>query len=391
MNVLDVAIVVIAIAYAVSGFLRGFVSGVCTAVGLLVGVALGFIAVPMLIRPDDPTVWTSLLAISLVLVLAVIGGTAGSVIGRGMRDEITATPIRALDAAGGSVLTVLATLVIAWGLGYAASGSQIPVLSQQARDSAVLRAVDQRMPNGSERALQAFADLLDTSLFPQYLDPFEDEVIVTVEQPDSGILADPDVQAARASVVKVMGNARACDRRVEGSGFVYARDRVMTNAHVIAGVVSPEVHIGGRRYASTVVIFDPELDVAVLAVDGLDAVPLALDPSASAGDTGAVMGFPQNGPFDERPARIRSEERLRSANIYNRGVVHRQAFSLRALVRPGNSGGPLVSADGTVTGVIFAASISDKETGYALTAAQVSDNARKGTRAWDPVPTGACA
>src|SRR5699024_10361931 len=122
---------------------------------------------------------------------------------------------------------------------------------------------------------------------------------------------------------------------------------------------------------------DENLDVAVLAVDGLRDDPLEFDTTGEAGDDAAVLGYPENGPFDARPARIRREQRLRSPDIYNDGVVLRQVFSIRALVRSGNSGGPLVAKDGDVLGVIFAASVSDSTTGYALTAEQVEQNARR--------------
>ncbi|MFY0408769.1 trypsin-like peptidase domain-containing protein, partial [Solicola sp. PLA-1-18] len=173
--------------------------------------------------------------------------------------------------------------------------------------------------------------------------------------------------------------------------FVYAPDRIMTNAHVVAGVDNPFVAVGDRRLQAETVVYDPELDVAVLAVSGLDLPALEFDTSGERGASAAVLGYPENGPFDARAARIRAEQRLRSPDIYNTDAVTRQVFSIRSLVRSGNSGGPLVSDAGDVYGVIFAASVSDSSTGYALTADQVADNAARGRDATQEVSTGACA
>ena len=214
--------------------------------------------------------------------------------------------------------------------------------------------------------------------------------ITAVEAPDQETLDQAGVREASDSVVKVLGQAR-CERGIEGSGFVYAPDRIMTNAHVVAGVSEPFVEIDGRRIRAEVVLFDPELDVAVLAVEALGVGPLEFDTRGESGQPAAILGYPENGPFDARAARIRSRIDLRSPDIYDRGEVSRQSFSVRGLVRSGNSGGPLVSADGDVLGVIFAASISDSSTGYALTAEQVAEDAEKGRSARRAVSTGECA
>jgi len=165
----------------------------------------------------------------------------------------------------------------------------------------------------------------------------------------------------------------------------------MTNAHVVAGVTDPTVEADGSTYDAEVVLYDPELDVAVLEVDGLDVPSLEFDTDGDAGDTGAVLGYPEDGPYDAQPARIRAEQNLRSPDIYNDGTVEREVFSIRSLVRSGNSGGPLVSRGGDVYGVVFAASLSDDDTGYVLTAEQVADDADLGLEATGEVSTGDCA
>jgi S1-C subfamily serine protease len=178
---------------------------------------------------------------------------------------------------------------------------------------------------------------------------------------------------------------------VEGTGFLYAPHRLMTNAHVVAGVTDPVVLDGDRQVHGKVVYYDPDVDVAVIDVPGLDGPALGFDTAGHERDQGAVLGFPQDGPFNAQPARIRSDQRLRSPNIYGKRTVTRHVFSLRGLIRPGNSGGPMVSTNGKVYGVVFAASVTDRDTGYALTADQVGKAAAMGSNSSAQVSSGNCA
>lgn len=389
MNTLDILVIVVLVAYAISGYVQGFVTNLVATIGLLVGGLLAISLIPKFMNERTPTVTSSLIALAVVVGAALVGQAIGTYVGTDIRDGLVWRPLRWVDAVGGSALSMIAVLCAAWALGYAVSGSQIPYVSTEARGSAILGRVNQVMPDGATDVLDAFNKVLDTNLFPRYLDPFENETITAVGPPDPTSLNTPGVRTAAGSVVKILG-AASCNRGIEGSGFVYANNRVMTNAHVVAGVANPLVIVGQRRIPAKVVLFDPKLDVAVLATNGLGLSPLEFDKSGRAGEKAAVLGYPENGPFDARAARIRMEQRLRSPDIYDKGQVVRQTFSIRSLVRSGNSGGPLVSEEGKVLGVIFAASITDRSTGYALTAAQVGDDARTGQNSTSPVSTGAC-
>jgi S1-C subfamily serine protease len=199
------------------------------------------------------------------------------------------------------------------------------------------------------------------------------------------------VRSAEPDVVKVTGIAQSCSRQLEGSGFVYASDRVMTNAHVVAGVSSPSVQtIDGRTLPATVVLYDPQRDVAVLLVPGLNLSPLHFGPALSSGDSAIVAGYPENGGFLARAARIRNTQNARGPNIYQNRQVTREIYSLFATVQPGNSGGPLLTTDGSVAGVVFAAAINDPRTGYALTAQEVAPDATAGQSATTQVSTQGC-
>jgi S1-C subfamily serine protease len=389
-NALDWVLVALVLAYAISGYWQGFISGAFATGGLLLGGLFGVWLAPRLLGESAPALWVSLAALFVVLVCASFGQAVLQYVGARIRDRIRWQPVRALDAVGGAVLSMVAVLVVAWALGVAVSGASLPWVSKQVRDSKVLARVDGVMPNEAVQALNSFNDVVGSSFFPRYLEPFAPERIVSVPPPPGTIGRDPDVQAAQRSVVKVRGE-NSCNRGVEGSGFFYAPHRVMTNAHVVAGVDHPSVLVDGDEVPGTVVYYNPDIDIAVLAVGGADEPYLRFDRSGSAGDPAAVLGFPQDGPYNVQAARIRAEQRLRSPDIYSHGTVLREVFSLRSLVRPGNSGGPLVSPDGKVYGVIFAASVTDNDTGYALTAEQVSKAAAAGLTADHEVGTGACA
>jgi uncharacterized membrane protein required for colicin V production len=388
MSVLDLLLVLLMVASAARGYRLGFLVGAASTAGLLLGVVVGALAAPVLLERMQASLGVALAALTIVLLTALVGQAVGGVLGGMLRSAVTWQPARALDAVGGAALSVVAVLVIGWALGYVVGGTRIPWLSTQAQGSQVLSAVDRLMPDSAQDVLASLDDVVGAQSFPQYLGPFVQEVIEPVPAPDSDVLRDRDIRRASRSVVKVLGDASQCARGLEGSGFVYAPGRVMTNAHVVAGVSS--VWVEGRRLPAEVVLYDDQLDVAVLSVTGLDEPPLTFDKTASAGDRAAVLGFPENGPFSDEAARIRSEEQLRSPDIYGDGSRLREVLAFRSTVRPGNSGGPLVSTGGEVYGLIFAASVADSSTGYALTAEQVADSATLGVAAAEPVSTGEC-
>ena len=390
MNFLDWLLVLLVLAYALSGYWQGFISGAFATVGLILGGLLGIWLAPILLGNLSPSVGVSLLAVFVVLLCASFGQAILQYAGGRAREKITWQPVRAIDAVGGAALSVVAVLVVTWMLGVAISGSRIPGVGPMVRDSAVLGEVNQVMPPQAQAVLRAFNNVVGSSFFPSYLEPFAPERIVNVAPAPKRVLQDPDIARAEASVYKLRGNNK-CGQGVEGSAFLYNPHRLMTNAHVVAGVRDPKVVVGDSLKPATVVYYNADIDLAVLAVPDVDGPYLAFDKDGHRKQTGAALGFPQDGPYDAQPIRIRAEQRLRSPDIYGKGTVTREVFSLRGSIRPGNSGGPLVATSGKVLGVVFAASVTDRQTGYALTADQVSDAAAKGIGSRSGVGTGGCA
>jgi S1-C subfamily serine protease len=388
-NALDWLLILLVLAYALSGYWQGFITGAFATTGLLLGGLFGVWLAPIALGDADPSLMVSLGALFIVILTASLGQAGLQLLGARLRERITWQPVRAVDAAGGAVLSAVAVLLVAWALGVAVSGSRIGTVTPLVRDSAVLGRVNDVLPQSASNVLQAFNDVVGTSFFPRYLEPFAPERIVEVGPGPKRLLTDPDVVRAEPNVLKIRGS-NDCGRGIEGTGFVYAPGRLMTNAHVVAGVDDPEVEIDGTTESADVVYYNPDLDIAVLSLDTGNLDGLDFD-NAKEQDGVAILGYPQDGPFDIQVGRIRSEQRLRSPDIYGEGTVIREVFAVRGLVRPGNSGGPIVDSDGDVVGVVFAASVTDDETGYALTADQVSESAGDGRDSTDEVSTGDCA
>ncbi|MFS3127352.1 MarP family serine protease [Nocardioides sp. Bht2] len=390
MNVLDVILILLVLAYALSGYWQGFITGAFATAGLLLGGLFGIWLAPIALGDAAPSTWVSLGALFIVILSATLGQATLQLAGSKARSLITWQPARALDAVGGALLSAFAVLLVAWALGVAVSGSKIGSVTPVVRESTVLAKVDSVLPHQAYTALNSFNSVVGTGFFPRYLEPFAPERIVEVKPPDvRRIMRDPDVRGAAQAVIKVRGDNN-CGRGVEGTGFFYAPGRVMTNAHVVAGVKDPTVYLGEDTFDADVVYYDADLDIAVLAVSGAEVDPLEFSTASAKGENVAILGYPEDGPYDVQPGRVRTEQKLRSPNIYNEGSVIREVLSLRALIRPGNSGGPVLSTDGDVVGVVFAASVTDSETGYAVTAKAVQSAAAKGRSASSQVSTGAC-
>ncbi|MFI0238198.1 MarP family serine protease [Streptomyces sp. NPDC016845] len=398
MNVLDILLLAAAVWFAIVGYRQGFVVGILSVIGFLGGGLVAVYALPAIwsAATSDAQVTTTaaIVAVVVVIVCASIGQAFTTHLGNKLRRYIIWSPARALDATGGALVNVGAMLLVAWLIGSALAGTALPTLGSEVRSSKVLLGVARVLPAQADTWFADFSSTLAQNGFPQVFSPFANEPIAEVQPPDPALARSAAARTAKRSIVKVVGQAPSCGKVVEGTGFVFSDRRVMTNAHVVGGVEEPTVQIGGEgiKYDAKVVLYDWKRDIAVLDVPQLKAPPLRFTSTdAQRGGGAIVAGFPENGAYDVRPARVRGRITADGPDIYHRGKVQRDVYSLYATVRQGNSGGPLLTPDGQVYGVVFAKSLDNAQTGYALTGDEIRTDITRGRAAVQQVDTDACA
>ncbi|MEV5988356.1 MarP family serine protease [Streptomyces sp. NPDC052051] len=398
MNVLDILLLVAAVWFAIVGYRQGFVVGILSVIGFLGGGLVAVYLLPFIWdkATDEREVSTTLavIAVAIVIVCASVGQTLTTHLGNKLRRYITWSPARALDATGGALVNVVAMLLVAWLIGSALAGTTLPTLGKEVRGSKVLLGVSRALPEQADIWFADFSSVLAQNGFPQVFSPFANEPITDVQPPDPALARSAVATRAQHSIVKVVGTAQSCGKVLEGTGFVFDNRRVMTNAHVVGGVDEPTVQIGGegRKYDAKVVLYDWRRDIAVLDVPDLSAPALRFTTAdAASGSSAIVAGFPENGSYNVQPARVRGRITANGPDIYHRGTVHRDVYSLYATVRQGNSGGPLLTPDGRVYGVVFAKSLDDADTGYALTSDEIQEDILKGSSANQQVNSDRCA
>jgi S1-C subfamily serine protease len=392
MDLLDLALLLACAGFAVSGYRQGFIIGVLSFCGFFGGGVLGATYGPALHSALGFHGRSPVFGLVVVFVAAAIGQILATVIGDVVRRKITWRPARQVDALAGAAVSVVSVLLVAWVLGTALAHSALSGVAGEIQHSRILAAIDGVLPDSAKTWDSAFRRLVQRNGFPQVFGAIGAEHIVPVDPPDPAVANSAAVKAAEPDIVKIIGVAPSCHRQLEGSGFVYASHRVMTNAHVVAGVRSPQVRtIDGHTYDARVVLYDSRRDVAVLYVPDLDRSPLSFAGEARSGQSAIVAGYPENGPFRPVAARVRAVQEAQGPDIYQSRQVTRQIYSIYAVVRPGNSGGPLLAPDpGKVYGVVFAAAVDDPNTGYALTAQEVAGDAAAGANATDAVSTQSC-
>lgn len=393
MNWVDVVVLLLAVMAAVSGAFQGVIVALPALVGVALGAVAGVKLAPVVISLFDSPVAKVAFAFAVVVFLIVLGETLGVWIGRKLRQKINPDKLSGIDKTLGAILQAAAVFVVAWLVANPLTTvSAIPGLAKSINSSVVLGEVNDLMPAEAQGLPSDLRKLLDASGFPSALSPFEKAPSADTPPPDTSLNVSAVAKRVHPSVVKIRGNAPSCSRALEGSGFVVAPQRVMTNAHVVAGTDEVGIESTGGDYRARVVYFNPEVDVAVLAVPGLRAPVLPFAPqTAKAGDNAVVLGYPLDGPYTATPARVRGRINLRGPDIYDANTVQRDVFTVRGTVRSGNSGGPMITPDGDVIGVVFGAAVEDPDTGFTLTADQVRAEVDAAPSQTERVGTGACA
>lgn len=375
---IDLVVLLLLTAAVIGGWRQGLITSVLSATGWLGGVALGVWATPRVMEAFDAQpeseLNTAMVVLVSALVLGVIGASSLGRLGVTASRMIPFEPARVLDATLGAIAMAVVTLLACW----AAMSSSRPLLSAEATaqvdKSYSWRALDSSVPDSTRSAVTALNERFAESPFPEAFSGAEPQV--EVEAPDGSAAASSAVQRAGASVVKVRSRSDQCEGISVGSGWVVEDDRIVTNAHVVAGGTEVSVQPGGEgsRLAATVVAFDAELDLAILSVPGLTAPPLARVDDVERGASVAAAGFPGGGDYAVADGRVRTKVTATGQDVYGQDSVEREIYLVRTAISPGNSGGPLLTKEGLVAGTIFAKSARNSSTGYALT--------EGGTEAW---------
>jgi S1-C subfamily serine protease len=388
-RLLDVLLVLLFLVYLGEGWRNGFARSISTITGIVAGGVAAFFLIPVVAQLIPQPFWRTAVTVAIAVGLLIGGHATGNAIGRAIRGRLKesalSVPDRLFGALANLVISALVTALIAGSVG--ALG--IPLLSTAISRSWVLKGIEAITPPPVDAALaQVRAIVLE-------------EGLPTIGEALGGVTTSPGVpdvdtatdalDAAAASVVRITGNAYACGQSQSGTGFVVARDRIVTNAHVVAGVPEPVVEVpNGQALDGRVVYFDPDDDLAIIAVAGLEATPLDLAATLKVGDDAVIDGYPFGGPFSSGPAEVLAVSTEQIDDIYGSSTSDREVYSLAAHVNPGNSGGPLLTTSGDVAGVVFARSSTDDDLGYAMTNAELAPVVDRAAALSTPITPGTC-
>ncbi|GAA1344151.1 MarP family serine protease [Arthrobacter roseus] len=389
LTMLDIVLILALLVYLVVGLRNGFLVTLGGLVGFVAGAVAAFFAIPLVSQWVPSEGWRVAAIIATTIVLIVIGQSVGAGLGAAIRRWLNFRPLRFIDRLlGGAANIVVAALVMSM-LAFSVGALGIPFLSTEISSSKVLSGITRVTPD----PVMAWSAKLRGAVVADGIPRIIDNVAPADPAPVPNAAVDtPALAEASKSVVKIMGTAFQCGQNQTGSGWVAAPERVITNAHVVAGVNEPVVQLpNGRSLAGRVVHFDEARDIAVIAVSGMTANPLSLGQRLENGATAAFAGYPSGGPFQIQPARIQSLSPINVQNIYGANPKPLNIYTLAANVEQGNSGGPLLTMQGKVSGVIFAKSTVEAPVGYALSLDVMGPIAEQAEQYTETVSSGQCA
>jgi S1-C subfamily serine protease len=387
MNVVDIIVVVIVAIAAVQGLRLGAIVQVLSFGGFWAGLYLGAILASVTVGWAQSTAARSAIALATMLGVAALCGVVGRIIGNLAFRRVHRGVAGSVDSAFGVIVAVVASLLFAWLLANTLVNSSSLGVNSSIDQSRIIRSLDNVLP-APPSVFSRVQSFLSAEGFPPVFAQLAPASAGPVTLP-SDAQVQQTVARVGPSTVKIVGDG--CGQIQEGSGFVVGPGVVVTNAHVVAGIAHPMVEADGVTHATTVIAFDPSFDLAVLRVPGLDAPALQLDPTeVDRGVEATVLGFPGGGPFSASAAGVMAAFEAQGRDIYGQGLTVRDVYEIQALVRPGNSGGPLALPSGEVIGVVFSRSTTNGDIGYALASPGVLTRvlqAEAGSRA---VGTGLC-
>ncbi|MDQ0868038.1 S1-C subfamily serine protease [Arthrobacter sp. V1I9] len=388
LTVLDLVLILALLSYLIYGLRNGFLVTVGGIAGFAAGAVAAFFAVPLVSGFVEDSGWRLTAIIAAAVALVVLGHGLGTMIGRTIRGAVRIRPLRAVDRlVGGAVNVVVSALVMSM-LAFSVSSLGVPFVSQQLAESRVIRFIDGLTPDPVKATMAQLRSTVIGNGIPTLIQGLDHGPAAPV--PDAST-DTPALNRAAESVLRIAGTAYHCGQNQTGTGFVVSEDRVVTNAHVVAGVSQPVVEMpDGGAMPGQVVYFDTRHDLAVLAVEDLPAQPLALSADLPNGSAAAFAGYPHGGPFQSRPATVQDITTVLVPDIYGTNPSPEEIYRLAGNVQPGNSGGPLLTTEGQVAGVIFAKATSDAEMGFAITMDDLNPVAAQAPSLSAPVSSGQC-
>jgi S1-C subfamily serine protease len=389
MIVFDVIIVLVLVLALIVGLRRGFFASIGTLAGLAAGAFAASWLAPLVSSLVPSPAWRTVAVIATILGLLFAGGALGAWLGSLLRSSADRLKLRWAERFLGGIASLIAAVLALALVAPPIVTAGIPGVSAAVGSSYVLNAIKSVVPPPVEAALAELRSSFLADSIPRVGELLGPARVDPTSPPVA--LDDPALQRAAASVARVSGNAYACGRGSSGTGFVVAEDRVVTNAHVVAGVDTPIVELPGlAAREGRIVYFDPIDDLAVIAVDDLGASVLPFSPTLAEGAAAVVQGYPYGGPFTMVPASVQSAGVANVPDVYDSSWNPREIYSLQAVVRPGNSGGPLLTGDGKVAGVVFARAENDENVGYAMTMAALTPVADRAPSLTNTVSSGSC-
>ncbi|MDQ0148012.1 MULTISPECIES: MarP family serine protease [Pseudarthrobacter] len=388
LTVLDIVLILALLSYLIYGLRNGFLVTVGGLVGFAAGAIAAFFAVPLVSTFVEDSGWRLTAIIAAAVVLMALGHGLGTMVGRQLRGVVRIRPLRAVDRLVGGALNLVVSALVMSMLAFSVSSLGVPVVSQQLAESKVIRFIDGLTPTPVKATMAELRSTVIGNGIPTLLEGLDQGQAVQVPNTSTNT---PALNKAAQSVLRIAGTAYECGQNQTGSGFVVSEDRVVTNAHVVAGVSQPVVEMpDGGAMPGRVVYFDTRRDLAVLAVDNLPSQPLQLSRDLPGGSQAAFAGYPHGGPFQSKPATVQDIATVLVPDIYGNNPSPEDIYRLAGDVQPGNSGGPLLTTDGQVAGVVFAKATSDAEVGFAITMGDLDPVAEQAPSLSSPVSSGQC-
>ncbi|MBT2585454.1 MarP family serine protease [Arthrobacter sp. ISL-95] len=388
LTILDLALILMLLSYLIYGLRNGFMVTLGGIAGFIVGAIAAFMAVPLVSGWVTDSGWRLTATVGAAVVLIALGHGLGTMIGRKVRHAVRIKPLHAVDRLIGGVVSVVVAALVMSMLAFSISSLGVPFVSQQLAESRVIRYIDNLTPTPVKSTMAQLRSTVIGDGIPKLIEGIGPVTPVPVPNESTDT---PALNQAAESVLKIAGTAFECGQNQTGSGFVVSPGRVVTNAHVVAGVSQPVVEVpDGGALPGRVVYFDSQRDIAVLAVDGLQSSPLPLSADLPAGSPAAFAGYPHGGPFQSKPASVQGISTILVPDIYGNNPSPEQVYRLAGDVQPGNSGGPLLTMQGQVAGLIFAKTTTDAALGFALTMEDLEPVAAQAPGLSSPVSAGQC-